>query len=387
MRHILYDTVWHASEESLRRDILHEAPIFISARFRSGSTLLWHLFRQIPACRAYYEPCHDQLLAHIEVKTPPLEGHLGVQSYWDEYFPILDQLKELHDRDFGVNRLLLEANDTHEELAQYVQFLISSAAPGIAVLQFNRVDFRLPWLRAQFPEAKILHMFRNSRDQWFSMVKDLSKEQRLNSYINTGYELMTWSCSLAFDFPFLFSPRIRSSYHRHYILWKLSKLMGERCSDLSVDFDNDLIGNPRRTIEQILTTSGLTVLATDPLANLVSVPKSGQWRAVESEEWFHRAEAECDEILEQHGLLDRFGLQPLPAIKLGHPEEWQAFGDAPARGAIECALNLFSEARSKHLAASSSILWYDQRLHSYDERLKESLRENEAFRQRLADLS
>lgn len=380
MKHVLFDTVWHPSEEPLRRDTLHEAPIFISARFRSGSTLLWHLFRQIPACRAYYEPCHDQLPAHIEVNTPPQQSHLGVQSYWEEYFPILDQLKELHDRNFGINRLLLEANDTYDELVQYIRFLISAAQPRIAVLQFNRVDFRLPWLRAQFPEAKILHMFRNSRDQWFSMVRDLPKEQRLAPCINTGYELMTWSCSLALDFPFLFGPGIRSSYHRHYILWKLSKLMGERCSDLSVDFDNDLIADPRRTIEKILTMSGLTDLAPDSLTDLVSVPKSGQWRELETEEWFHRAEVECDEILEKYGLLDRFGLQSLAAIKRGRPEKWQEFGEAPARGATECALKLFSETRS-------SILWYDQRLHSYDERLKESLRENEAFRQRLVDLS
>jgi len=43
-------------------------------------------------------------------------------------------------------------------------------APGRAVLQFNDVDLRLPWLRARFPEADILHVYRHPRDQWCSTL-------------------------------------------------------------------------------------------------------------------------------------------------------------------------------------------------------------------------
>src|SRR5262245_55357484 len=33
--------------------------LFITARFRSGSTLLWHLYANLPGVTAYYEPLHE----------------------------------------------------------------------------------------------------------------------------------------------------------------------------------------------------------------------------------------------------------------------------------------------------------------------------------------
>src|SRR5262249_4078250 len=37
-----------------------DAVVFITARFRSGSTLLWNLFRHVPNCTAYYEPFNER---------------------------------------------------------------------------------------------------------------------------------------------------------------------------------------------------------------------------------------------------------------------------------------------------------------------------------------
>ena len=34
--------------------------VFITSRFRSGSTLLWNLFRKTPHCTAYYEPFNER---------------------------------------------------------------------------------------------------------------------------------------------------------------------------------------------------------------------------------------------------------------------------------------------------------------------------------------
>src|SRR5439155_18080217 len=34
--------------------------ILITGRFRSGSTLLWNLFRNVPGCTAYYEPLNER---------------------------------------------------------------------------------------------------------------------------------------------------------------------------------------------------------------------------------------------------------------------------------------------------------------------------------------
>src|SRR4029453_9208736 len=35
-------------------------PVFITARFRSGSTLLWNLFRHLSGCTSYYEPLNER---------------------------------------------------------------------------------------------------------------------------------------------------------------------------------------------------------------------------------------------------------------------------------------------------------------------------------------
>ena len=49
-------------------------PIFITARFRTGSTLLWNIFRHIEGCTAYYEPFNERRwfdAAHSRVARRP----------------------------------------------------------------------------------------------------------------------------------------------------------------------------------------------------------------------------------------------------------------------------------------------------------------------------
>ena len=58
------------------------------------------------------------------------------------------------------------------DLKRYVEILIERA-PGRPVLQFNRIDFRLPWFRRHFPDAKIVHLYRHPRDQWCSALMDV----------------------------------------------------------------------------------------------------------------------------------------------------------------------------------------------------------------------
>ena len=138
----------------------------------------------------------------------------------------------------------MEADEEYESLAAYLEFLIEAAAPATPVLKFNRVDFRLPWLKARFPDARVIHVWRNSRDQWYSTVRAEPRERWGDPMLETTYELLTWSCALAPEFPFLFSPAVKSSYHRHYLLWRMSKAAGERHSDISVAFTNDMLAAP-----------------------------------------------------------------------------------------------------------------------------------------------
>ena len=47
-------------QQSFERDI-SKAPIFVTSRFRSGSTLLWNIFRHIGGMTTFYEPLNESL--------------------------------------------------------------------------------------------------------------------------------------------------------------------------------------------------------------------------------------------------------------------------------------------------------------------------------------
>ena len=346
---------------------MHAKQIFITARFRSGSTLLWNIFRNIPECHAFYEPCNDLLAAHIETGTTPPASHRGVTSYWDEYLPILKKLRLRHRQEFGTSRLYLESQDTYPGLEEYVSFLLKSASGKIPVLQFNRVDLRLPWLRKHFPDAVILHLTRNSRDNWFSMVRGLGESWR-DPLVNTNYDLVLWSMALSHVFPFLFGPVAKTSYHRHYLLWKLSAIMGELHSDVTLDFDNDLLGNSRKTVLLLADLAGSVDVDIERLANLVDVPETGGWRDLADEHWFEEAEAECDALLEDLGLLGDFGRKPLKSIRRKHLSAWNREGAESTEGMASVSAMMFGALRLDWLCLSKKneqyVLDYENIIHS-----------------------
>jgi hypothetical protein len=342
-----------------------QKPVFITGRFRSGSTLLWNVFRNIPGCKAFYEPCNDLLLTHIECNTPPQPSHVGVSSYWDEYRPIIDDLRNRHNTEFGFKNLYLEADDRFEAFEGYIRFLLDSCNNLQPVLQFNRVDFRLPWLRKKFPGATIIHLFRNPRDQWYSMVHSLPEEQWFDPGVNTDYDLLVWSCSLTPVFPFLFGEHVKTSYHRHYLIWKLSKIAGINNSDLSIDFNNELIASPTKTIREMLRVSGIDA-DVGRLSTLVVSPETEKWRTMREEGWFEQAEAECDNLLEELFLIQYFGREPIDSIREKSPRSWEKYVNGASRAAIDSALSLFCGLRSSHVKlgynSQIAISFYQARL-------------------------
>jgi hypothetical protein len=280
------------------------------------------MFRHMPGCMSFYEPCNDLLVTHVEHETKALPTHRKVASYWDEYQPILDEARARHSMDFGLTRLSLEPQDEHAALERYLRFLLEAAGAKRPVLQFNRVDFRLGWLRRRFPEARILHLTRNSRDIWYSMVRDLPENGWKDAQANTNYDLVLWSLSLYHAFPFLFSPLVSTSYHRHYLLWRLSGLAGERMADLTLDFDRDVLGDTAATVLRLAEFAGQQDVPVDEIAGLVIAPERGRWADLADEQWFAAAEAECDVLLGSLGLLEHFGHLPLAEIESSHSAEW-----------------------------------------------------------------
>ena len=65
---------------------LVESPYPETERFRSGSTLLWNIFRNRKGKTAYYEPFNERRWFDPEARSSRVDAtHRGVSDYWREY--------------------------------------------------------------------------------------------------------------------------------------------------------------------------------------------------------------------------------------------------------------------------------------------------------------
>jgi hypothetical protein len=276
-----------------------------------------------------------------------MASHRGVDNYWGAYQNRLDDVERLHRPHFGLHRLRLEADEEWHDLQTYLDSLIDGAAPDTAVLQFNRVDFRLPWLKARFPQAKIIHLFRDCRDSWFSMTRQLTPAEADDPARGHVYDLLEWSVSLAEDFPFLADPAIKSLYERHYYLWKLSLLMGQRCSDLSLSYDHHFRSDRHAGLQRLAGAGCLDQSQIDGLSGLVVAGETGRWAERHPEPWFREIETRCEGTLDQLGLNAHFGRLPLNEIRKLHAPAWRPYQGAALNGPSKSLLLAYSRQRAE----------------------------------------
>ncbi len=276
----------------------HKA-VFITARFRSGSTLLWNLFRNVAGVKAYYEPLNERRWFDPKVRgTNTDASHRNVTDYWREYDG-LDDLGEYYRDEWIAHHLYMDADFWDPGLKRYIEILIQRAK-GLPVLQFNRVDFRLPWLRRNFPEAKILHLYRHPRDQWCSSLGDVRrypKFARMEDFrAHDHYYLMPWVVDLRNHFPFLDDRRVLHPYQLFYYLWRLSYIFGRKYAHYSLAYE-DLLANPQGKIVDLLEEAGVGMFESEKLAALVHHAEPGRWRDYAEDTWFARQEDQCERVL------------------------------------------------------------------------------------------
>lgn len=272
-------------------------PIFVTGRFRTGSTLLWNLFRNVAGVTAYYEPLNERRWFDQASRGERVDStHLGVTDYWAEYRD-LAELGQYYSEDWIRHQLYMPRTAWNPALERYIGLMIERTA-GRAVLQFNRVDLRLPWLRARFPRAKILHLYRNPRDQWASSLpkgKFDMRELRLGTFKPLdGFYLLDWGRDLRHNFRFLNLDAAAHPYELFYQLWKLSYACGRSHAHMSVAYES-LVNNPQGVIGEIVREFSLSNADPATLAALVVDGKQGKGRSLAEDSWFRAIESRVDE--------------------------------------------------------------------------------------------
>ncbi len=273
-------------------------PIFATGRFRAGTTLLWNLFRHAGGITAYYEPFNPRRWFDPAARGAHVDPRHRVASYWDEYLGMEDLAPLFRDR-WHERNFLMSAGSRDRTMERYVRALVERA-PQRAALQFNRIDLRLPWFRDRFPDATIVQVLRNPRDQWCSL---LLKPERFPAdadpqafAAHDHFYLRQWIADLAGAFPALEDGYSAHPYRAHYLLWRLSQAFGFAYADFSFAFE-DLVREPRTTLAELCAATAIDASVVPRLAALVEPISIGGWVEWADDAWFAAHESAADEAL------------------------------------------------------------------------------------------
>jgi len=278
---------------------LAQNAVFITGRFRSGTTLLWNIFRQIESVTAYYEPFNERRWfdPHNRGNHTDLT-HMGVKNYWAEYEGI-EQLSQVYDLHWIDRHLYMSPYSWKPGMKRYIDLLIAHAT-GLPVLQFNRIDFRLPWVKANYPNAKIIHIYRNPRDQWCSFLGSKNLDQIHVEIDNFDpidrYYLMNWAQDLKYYFPVLDLSNLTFAYELFFLIWKLSFCFGKKYSDISISFES-FVKNPKTKLDSMCNYLNIEPVEKNILEKIVDKTALDKWKSSATDSWFRNIESGCERLL------------------------------------------------------------------------------------------
>jgi len=255
--------------------------VFVTGDFCSGSTLVFTLFREAKQHYCLYEPLHEALLEFLMYRVQPLEHdhHFFLQDYYRELRGF-KEIPRLFDPHWGSTNLFLEPAVEADGLYRYLAYLIGMSLGRSArvMLKDNRLAFRLGWIRANFPRAKIIHIYRRKEEQWKSIVRRVQayrgqQDIGQDSVHFTGFNIAKWCEDLKGKFPELDASRSKTGFERFSKLWELSYEHNKRYADISIDYW-DLTHSFQAVCGQMWQAVGVTGIDTESLKRFVVPPEN-----------------------------------------------------------------------------------------------------------------
>ena len=285
---------------------------------------MWQLFNELDGFCAWYEPLHPQLLAAIE-SVKPKQDHVGIDDYWAVY-RAHPEFKKTYSSELATHHLYLDDRSDYPALKKHIEHLLELSAPAVPVLQFNRVDLRLSWLKKHFPTAKIIHIDRNPLQLYRSQRKHISAELRDVAGHWDAYELMPWCHALFREFPFLLSPEPSHAFYPFYGLYQLSKIIASQHADITINLERDVF----ESIDFIDKINRIVPLDAQQKATMVSLchlPDMVELDEAATTE-MTSIMTSVDLHLQASGLLDNLGQRSLSSIKIYFADYWDAWSKA-----------------------------------------------------------
>jgi len=278
--------------------------VFVSGWFRTGSTLVWNLFRDLPGVTSYYEPFNERRWFRQDMRGDQVDSsHRGVQDYWKEYEG-LSHLDRYFSDDWYHRNLYMHAHSWAPAMRTYIDELIRAGESRV-VMQFNRLNFRLAWVKRHFPEARILHLYRDPRDQWFSFIKSRERCAPDASFASLGdqdfFYLRKWGRDLANIFPLLAEDELDHPYELFYLIWRLSFTQGERHATHSMSIES-LCEDPQKEIAALFRELSIDPAHVPAAVSKVAGPIAAKWQGYATDEWFSTRESRCEALLDEYYL-------------------------------------------------------------------------------------
>ncbi|MEG4806550.1 sulfotransferase, partial [Microcoleus sp. F8-D3] len=294
--------------KNLNREETEKDCIFITGRYRTGTTFLYSLFSSLENTAVFYEPLHPNLLEfldkdeNISEQLKALNSHTFKGNYFEEYKVLNRQiLFPLHKIEFSSRKLIMSTVDSYYDLKNYVSFLTKSLPDiPLKVLQFNRVDFRLGWFKKNFPNALIVNLRRNPRDIYASYrtVNARNTSENNEQEIGSLFYLDDYISILGrLSIPQICVQQM-NTYEKIYFLNKLSNLWSDYFADVILDYE-ELVEDPVGIVSRI--SSQVKGFEPNWKSEILAAKKDriNVWQEYHESSWFLKCESKCDNLIDQ----------------------------------------------------------------------------------------